>query len=234
MNVDIRKLIREAVQEESMAYAMRDDDGIARQNEGFLKNMALAGGMALAGMGGVKAQADRAPQSIELSHQKEAHSAIVSYIDNMSQGMGANKSPEQMAAMKEARMYFEALRDGKQTQKPSQAAKVVIQYVLAEMKKLSQRQINDLSSAGANIHTSVNEAKTDRQKLRDDQVKLTDEERAQVITQGAVWDDGLPGVWKSIDKNGNVQYCSNTHRAMAVSTTLAAAIKKFPEIKATA
>jgi len=75
--------------------------------------------------------------------------------------------------------------------------------------------------------------KTDRQKLRDDQVKLTDDERAEVIVKGAVWDDGTPGVWKSMDKNGNVQYCSNTHRAMAVSTTLAAAIKKFPEIKST-
>ncbi len=85
------------------------------------------------------------------------------------------------------------------------------------------------------IHT-MNEAKkkTDRQKLRDDQVKLTDEERAEVITKGATWDDGLPGVWKSVDKNGNVQYCSNTHRAITVSTTLAAAIKKFPEIKASA
>lgn len=79
----------------------------------------------------------------------------------------------------------------------------------------------------------MNEKKTERQKLRDDQVKLTDEERAEVITQGAVWNDGLPGVWKSVDKQGNAQYCSNTHRAMAVSSTLAAAIKKFPEIRAT-
>lgn len=76
--------------------------------------------------------------------------------------------------------------------------------------------------------------KTERQKLRDNQVKLTDEERAEVITKGAVWTDGTPGIWKSVDKNGNVQYCSNTHRAMAVSTTLAAAIKKFPEIEASA
>lgn len=78
------------------------------------------------------------------------------------------------------------------------------------------------------------EAKTERQKLRDDQVKLTDEERAEVIVQGAVWTDGTPGIWKSVDKNGNVQYCSNTHRAMAVSKTLKDAIKKFPEIKASA
>lgn len=70
-------------------------------------------------------------------------------------------------------------------------------------------------------------------KLKDNKVKLTDEERAEVIVKGATWDDGTPGVWKSKDKNGNVQYCSNTHRAMAVSTTLAAAIKKFPDIKST-
>lgn len=75
------------------------------------------------------------------------------------------------------------------------------------------------------------EAKTERQKLRDDQVKLTDDERAEVIVKGAVWTDGTPGIWKSVDKNGNVQYCSNTHRAMAVSPTLAQAIKEFPAIR---
>jgi len=214
IDVDIRKLIREAIHEVG-----------TDMDEGWGKNLAFAAGMALAGIGGVKAQGGQ--------DQGSSHAAVVGYISNLSQHMGADKSPEQMAAMKEARVYFEAMRDGKQAQSPSQAAKVVINHVLSKMRSLSSQQLQGLAQAGMNINT-VNEAKTDRQKLRDDQVKLTDEERAEVITKGATWDDGLPGVWKSVDDNGNVQYCSNTHRAMAVSTTLAAAIKKFPEIKASA
>lgn len=80
----------------------------------------------------------------------------------------------------------------------------------------------------------INEEKKSREKkLIDNKVKLTDEERAEIITKGATWDDGLPGIWKSVDGNGKVHYCSNTHRAMSVSTTLGAAIKKFPFIKST-
>lgn len=80
----------------------------------------------------------------------------------------------------------------------------------------------------------INEENRSRdKKLIDNKVKLTDEERAEIITKGATWDDGLPGIWKSVDKNGKVHYCSNTHRAMAVSTSLEAAIKKFPFIKST-
>lgn len=222
MIVNIRRLVREAIIE-------------ACTEEGWGKNLAFAGAMALSGLGGAKAQSNAIPQGTEQTYQSDAYSAVIGYINGMSERMGADKSPEQMAAMKEARIYFEALRDGRQVQKPSQAAKVVIDYVLTELKKMSEKQIHGLSASGSHVHTNVNESKkkTDRQKLRDDQVKLTDEERAEVITKGAVWDDGLPGVWKSQDKNGNVQYCSNTHRAMAVSRTLAAAIKKFPEIKAT-
>lgn len=81
----------------------------------------------------------------------------------------------------------------------------------------------------------LNEEKRSREKkLKDNKVKLTDEERAEIITKGATWRDGKPGIWKSVDKNGKVHYCSNTHRAMSVSTTLSAAIKKFPFIKSTA
>ncbi len=75
------------------------------------------------------------------------------------------------------------------------------------------------------------ENKSKESKLKDNKVKLTDEERTKIITSGATWDDGKPGIWKSVDDKGVVHYCSNTHRAMAVSTTLDAAIKKFPAIK---
>lgn len=82
--------------------------------------------------------------------------------------------------------------------------------------------------------SDINEENRSRnKKLINNKVKLTDEERAEIITKGATWDDGLPGIWKSVDDKGKVHYCSNTHRAMAVSTTLGAAIKKFPFIKST-
>lgn len=110
--------------------------------------------------------------------------------------------------------------------------------VLSDYKAYKQWRDKFAAANGYNVNTvtkdDLNEAKTREQKLKDNKVKLTDEERAEIITKGATWRDGKPGIWKSVDKNGNIHYCSNTHRAMAVSTTLKAAIKKFPFIKSTA
>ena len=69
--------------------------------------------------------------------------------------------------------------------------------------------------------------------LRKNEVKLTDEERAEVLVNGCVWNNGSLGIWKSVDKRGNVSYHSSTPKASAVSTSLAKAIEKFPMIKAT-
>lgn len=133
-------------------------------------------------------------------------------------------------AIREVRRFFEHSEPARSVLSDLAAQEVRPRYA-AEAIYRQWGELNKLHDDDgiANIHEGE-----DYKKLRDDQVKLTDEERTEVIVKGAVWRDGTPGVWKSLDKKGNVQYCSNTHRAMAVSKTLAAAIKKFPEIEATA
>ena len=110
--------------------------------------------------------------------------------------------------------------------------------VLSDYKTYKAWRDKFAADNGYNVQTftkdDLHEATRSReQKLKDNKVKLTDEERAEIITKGATWTDGKPGIWKSISKSGKTYYCSNTHRAMAVSTTLSAAIKKFPFIKST-
>lgn len=78
------------------------------------------------------------------------------------------------------------------------------------------------------------------QKLKDNKVPLTSEERAEVMKSKAVWHHGLggspsPAVWKSDDKNGNVTYITNTHRAYNTAPTLKGAIGRYHKfIKSTA
>jgi hypothetical protein len=77
--------------------------------------------------------------------------------------------------------------------------------------------------------------------LKAGKVKLTDEERDEVMKAGAVWHhawkDGeqkpSPGVWKSIVR-GKPWYVCNTHRAGTAKPTLRGAIKAFEFIKTTA
>lgn len=77
----------------------------------------------------------------------------------------------------------------------------------------------------------------DMKTLKKHKVKLTDEERDQVMKAGAVWHQGpgggeSPGVWKSV-VNGKVWYVCNTHRTMAAKPTLRGAIAAFDFIQST-
>lgn len=71
--------------------------------------------------------------------------------------------------------------------------------------------------------------------LKDNKVKLTDEERSQVMNAKAVWHmggvgaDATPAVWKSV-VNGVTWYGCNTHRCIQVKKTLKAAIRAFHEV----
>lgn len=75
--------------------------------------------------------------------------------------------------------------------------------------------------------------------LKKNKVKLTPEERDQVMSEKAVWHHGpqgeeTPAVWKSIIK-GQTWFVTNTHRAYQAKKTLKAAINSYHNfIKSTA
>lgn len=121
-------------------------------HEGWKENLIFLGAMALSSIGGVKAQAptyDRDRNNVEASQQlKTSYSAMVGYLANM-----PKESPEEMAAIKEARIYFEALRDGKTGKTLSGPAKAVVDFAISETKKLNGQQLYSLSQAGMNIHS---------------------------------------------------------------------------------
>lgn len=84
-------------------------------------------------------------------------------------------------------------------------------------------------------------AKSEFQKLEDNKVPLTDEERKKVMDADATWHHGPNGapssaVWKSKDpKTGKITYITNTHRAWNSAPTLKGAIGKYHSfIKGTA
>ena len=86
--------------------------------------------------------------------------------------------------------------------------------------------------------------KSDFQKLQDNKVKLTPEERKEVMGKKAVWHFHMikggkhvatPAVWKSKKKDGSFVYISHTHRAYQVRPTLKGAISIYHSfIKSTA
>ena len=84
-------------------------------------------------------------------------------------------------------------------------------------------------------------AKSEFEKLKDNKVPLTDEERAEVMKAKAVWHHGpngeeSPAVWKSKNpKTGEITYITNTHRATNIRPTLKGAIGRYHKfIKGTA
>lgn len=84
------------------------------------------------------------------------------------------------------------------------------------------------------------EKKSDFQRLQDNKVDLTPEERKEVMDKKAIWHhgpggSGSPAVWKSVDKNDKVTYITHTHRAYNTAPTLKGAISRFHNfIKGTA
>ena len=83
---------------------------------------------------------------------------------------------------------------------------------------------------------NLTEAKSEFQKLRDNQVQLTAEEKALVKEKKAVWSDGRSAVWKSVNpKTKEVTYVTHTHRAYNTAPTLKGIIGRFHDfIKGTA
>ena len=84
------------------------------------------------------------------------------------------------------------------------------------------------------------EGKSAYEQLKKNKKPLTDEERAECMKKKAVWHHGPNGeptsaVWKSVNKNGDTTYITNTHRAYNTAPTLKGAIHKYHSfIKGTA
>ena len=91
--------------------------------------------------------------------------------------------------------------------------------------------------------------KSDFDKLKDNKVPLTDEERKEVFAKDAVWSyasskdpntgktvQKVSAVWKSVHpETGKVTYITHTHRAYNTAPTLKGAISRYHKfIKGTA
>lgn len=87
----------------------------------------------------------------------------------------------------------------------------------------------------------ITERKSSYEILKANRKPLSDEEKEIVMKSGAVWHNHpnakikeVSAIWKSSDSKGNIKYCCNTHRAIAIKNTLKDAIKAFDFIKTTA
>jgi hypothetical protein len=82
-----------------------------------------------------------------------------------------------------------------------------------------------------NFYNNINEtkAKSKFQKLKDNKVSLSEEERNYFKDNGGFWENGNCAIWKSVDKNGKITYVSHTHRAYATDSFKDGIIKKFNE-----
>ncbi len=83
-------------------------------------------------------------------------------------------------------------------------------------------------------------AKSEFERLQDNKVPLTDEERKECFKQDAVWHYGssinpvtgkkekkVCAIWKSKNKDGEITYGTNTHRAYQTRKSLQAAINIY-------
>ena len=74
------------------------------------------------------------------------------------------------------------------------------------------------------------------QKLKDNEVPLTPEEKKKCKESKAMWNSGWCAVWKSVDpKTDETTYVTHTHRAYNTAPTIKGAINRFHKfIKGTA
>lgn len=82
----------------------------------------------------------------------------------------------------------------------------------------------------------LNEAKSELERLKDNKIPLTDEEREEVMKAKAVWhyspqNKPTPAIWKSKNpKTGEITYGCETHRVYQTRKSLKAAINAFHNV----
>jgi len=125
-------------------------------DEGWKENI-LVGLASLAGsLGGIKAQdiAQNTPTKAKTEISSTSpYPVLIGYLVELSNAGGLNQSPDEIVAMKEARIYLENLRDGLTPKPLSSAAKTVLDYAIKETKSLSGFELKKLSDLGSGIKT---------------------------------------------------------------------------------
>lgn len=93
----------------------------------------------------------------ETNPTKDMYSTLIGYLVKLSNDGGKKgiQGLEDMAAIKETRMYFESLRDGKTPQPLSNPAKIVKDYAMNETKNLSGQELFALKELGKTNQTKM-------------------------------------------------------------------------------
>ena len=81
----------------------------------------------------------------------DENSVNIGYLVNLSNSGGADKSTEEMAALKNARIYFENLRDGVSPLQLTPADRVVVNYSLQQTKNLPYEEKLELEKLGKGV-----------------------------------------------------------------------------------
>jgi hypothetical protein len=93
----------------------------------------------------------------EQNPSKDMYSTLIGYLVKLSNDGGKKgiQGLDDMTAIKETRMYFEFLRDGKTAQPLSKPAEIVKKYAMDETKKLSGQDLYALKELGKNVQTKM-------------------------------------------------------------------------------
>jgi len=81
----------------------------------------------------------------------DENSVNIGYLVNLSNSGGADKSPEEMAALKNARIYFENSRDGVSPLQLTPADRVVVNYSIQQTKNLPYEEKVELEKLGKGV-----------------------------------------------------------------------------------
>jgi hypothetical protein len=85
---------------------------------------------------------------------KDTYSILLGYLINLSNS-GVYKGPKDMEAVRELKVYYEFLRDGKKPKHSlSKSAKFVDDYVKREIKKISGEELVSLRDLGSGIKST--------------------------------------------------------------------------------
>jgi hypothetical protein len=126
-------------------------------DEGWKENV-LVGLASLAGsLGGIKAQ--DMPQTVSSKNKTEIsaenpYSVLIGYLIELSNSRTGNPDPDEIEAIRDARIYLENLRDGKTPGSLSEKAKFVLSYAVKETKGLDGPELVRLSDLGSGVKST--------------------------------------------------------------------------------